>query len=138
MKFRYIVIVGFIMGLGHFGALKLGLYQGKIWVDMPLHFLGGIFLAMIWWWLTCVLRTKMEDKTVVLTSFLGFVSIGSTIWELYEYGLWYYYTEIAKNLKLYSPEVSDVLSDMTLALLGGIFIAILYMRRIKVVEEING
>ena len=126
MKAIYVIIAAALVMLIHFGTLKLGIDIRREWVDMPLHLLGGMFLAMIWWW---ILDKKVEIKDTLLHvfGFLGFVSLGSTLWELYEYSLWYYYTQIAETYQFFSPAVSDVLSDMSLALVGGLCVAFIYL-----------
>jgi len=60
---------------------------------------------------------------------VALATLGSFLWELLEFGFSTLFPEYALPLKLYSSTVSDVLSDVALGILGGIALALVYLRR---------
>jgi hypothetical protein len=123
MKFRYIIFILAAMTAVHFSALVFGLYAGKVWVDKPLHFVGGVVLAMIGYWLLEIpsIKSRLGMPSSLATALLviGFTLFGGLLWEIFEYVFLQVSPTYALKLKFYSPLVSDLLSDIIMDMLGG-------------------
>lgn len=133
IKFSQIILIVAAMIAIHFVALRVGLYQGTVWVDMPLHFAGGIVLGMVALWLLqrSNLSTKLGSPSNLALSaiIVSFALLGSFIWEALEFSFWHFLPNLANPLKLYSSRVSDVLSDMIFGLLGGVVMATIFLKK---------
>src|SRR3989344_6922479 len=125
IRFKHLALLALLVTVGHFAALKLELYKGKIWVDMPLHFTSGIALGLLAIWILENLKNKLSGTALIIWV-TALALAGSFVWELFEFLLHQFAPDIALNLRLYSPRVSDVLSDMTFGALGGLAISIIY------------
>ncbi len=128
IKLSFILIGAGILTVLHLGALYVGFYEGKVWVDMPLHFLGGVLLGLVGLW---IFEKAFHDVSIQRTSLLIAIVVvatslfGSFLWEIFEFFLRDRAPMIALPLKLYSPTVSDTLSDMFLGTIGGLAVALL-------------
>ena len=129
IKFIHIIFLLLIVTVIHFGSVLGGLYEGKVWVDIPLHFFSGMILGVFWLWI--IQRTgynitpDSSKKLLISISIIGFALIGSFLWEVFEFLFWKFLPNYSLPLKLYSSTVSDVLTDIFAGLIGGIVIAIL-------------
>lgn len=110
----------------HFSAIELGLYSGKVWIDMPLHFLGGVLLGILWLYLSKKIFSSPPSYPLTIFQTGSFALLGSFAWEALELAASKFFPVFALQYKFYSFTVSDVISDMALGLLGGIIVAILY------------
>ena len=137
IKLYHIILLALLLLAGHATALRVGLYQGTVWVDMPLHFLGGAFLGISWLWILAKAKGKMGEPSdfFVGISIVGFSLFGSFVWELFEYGLLVFFTGFSESFKLYSRSVSDAFSDMALGLLGGVVAALIHSYRNKRITQ---
>ncbi len=114
----------------HITAINIGFYQGKVWIDIPLHIIGGYMLGLIWIWILDfrTLRKKIvPDFFIISVTFIGWVLLFSYFWEYFEFLVREYSPELASTWKLYPPNLSDSLSDLAFGLLGGL-IALVYAR----------
>lgn len=98
---------------------------GHLWVDIPLHFLGGVFAAIV---TVIFYRRNFKSKNklfifIAITS--GAVLIGVS-WELFEWIL----DNLVPLFKLpHEPNLNDTMSDLALDLLGGASIAMFFLRK---------
>jgi uncharacterized membrane protein YjdF len=65
----------------HFVASARNLYDLIWWIDIPQHFLGGIWVGLACLWLIAVARRPIP---ALLTIFLMVFAVGIA-WEIYEY-----------------------------------------------------
>jgi hypothetical protein len=108
----------------HFAAIPLGLYQAStIWIDKPLHVMGGMLFAMIGLFL---FQQKLEGANNFTKYFVivQFALLGSFLWELFEFFYFTWFNEYALRFKFYSPTVRDALLDMLFGVIGGSIVAI--------------
>ena len=102
-------------------------YWTMRWFDMPMHFLGGMWLAgvAIWW---RFFYGKFPDTKIELHNFLawgvGYAFLVGFAWEAYE-------AVIALSTKGYMNAMSDTLSDLGFDILGGLVVVALVWLRIK-------
>lgn len=102
---------------------------------MPLHFLGGMLVGLIWLGASSYSflkeRLGSPSKFFVSLSVVGAALAGSFFWEIFEFGIWKLFPALAEPLRLYSFTVSDLLSDMAFGLLGGFLVAIIFYLKEK-------
>ena len=125
IKNKHILFLLVILIAIHFIARSLGLYEGKVWIDIPQHILGGILLAMIW---LKIIQHQKIPKIIVFISIITFSVFGSFVWEAFEFLFWTFFPDYALSLKWFSPTVSDTLSDLFAGFIGGTIVAILTVK----------
>jgi len=93
--------------------LPFGIYTLFNWLDIPIHFLGGMSIAY-----SCILvLRKVKDKVIINDRFfeiliiVALVGLSAILWELSEY-LWGF------NLK-----IEDTLFDLFMGLVGGLTVS---------------
>lgn len=116
----YLVIFIFII---NFIANKLYWYYSIWWFDMPMHFLGGLFIGLgCLWFLYSKDRPHELSWRLVLKIFLGVLLVG-VLWEIFEI---IFYQIIAQ-----SPFNSlDTIHDIFFDLAGGLFSLLFFFKRI--------
>ena len=119
---RMVALVWVVFFL-NFVAVKLFLYSLVWWFDMPMHFLGGMFLAIlsVWLCLRSALSAEIRKHGYFLL-IIGFsvLCIG-IFWELFELGTNIFITFDRINIR-------DTASDLFFDLSGGM-IGIAYALR---------
>jgi len=128
IRLRTIITLTVILTALHLAAIFLGLYRGKVWVDIPLHLIGGALLGLFWIWLLeqSSTRHKFGEPSPLFIGFsiTGFSLFGSFLWEIWEFLFSTLASGPAFFLKIYSFTVSDVLSDMFFGIIGGAAVAL--------------
>jgi hypothetical protein len=100
-----IVIV--LIGITHVSALQWSLYWHYIWLDVPVHFAGGLWLALAGSWMLLRGGQRMEVSTVFsMVVFLG------VAWEVFE---------LAAGVPMEENFALDTVIDLTMDVLGGVF-----------------
>lgn len=104
--------------------LKFHWYFSIWWSDMPMHFLGGFWLGLIFIWF---LKPKNLTLNAIFKIILG-VLIVSLLWEVFEI--------LVNRATIQDPfNTLDTLSDICFDLAGG-FISIFYfVKRIMIKEN---
>jgi len=80
------LILILIIATGHILALNFYLYWSFKWFDLPVHFLGGMWVALTSLWLCFYSRTKRFKETkrnIFVISVVSAIVIG-LLWELFE------------------------------------------------------
>lgn len=121
MKFGVVIILTLILTFSPLFAIYVGLYQGKVWIDVPLHIFGGVILALLGIFIS-------KEKHLFFNIFLFSVG-GSILWEVFEFTLWSFLPTIATTFKLYSPTFSDAASDILAGFVGGIMAMLTVWKR---------
>lgn len=112
---RTLFILIWALAAVHVAATYFYWYWIYRWIDIPMHFLGGVWvgLAALWFWYHSghidSKRISMRPLVFVLLAGLG---IG-LLWEMYEYVLWYITEE-----SLPSNYVADSILDIIMDVLG--------------------
>ncbi len=102
------LIAGTILATIHTLAVKLYLYWKVWWFDLPMHFLGGVVIAL--------LAFTLYDLRIIPRSFISlfkvmlFVMLAAVIWEIYEYLAGTVYA---------SNYILDTATDLFMGLSGG-------------------
>lgn len=115
----FLIFVGFIFLILHlFGWYKF--YYTTIWYDKLLHFLAGISIVLIIWWLVNILEKarRINKKSFFSRIFISllFLLVIAVLWEVFEFG-------IDKVFDLPSLQLGfrDTFWDLTSDILGGFF-----------------
>lgn len=106
----------------HIFADLTGLYENYWWMDIPLHFLGGIAIAIASYFLleyfTQTKKLSIESLALKFLIVISFVALSAIAWEFLEYFLDFYFaTEM-------QPSILDTMKDLAMGLLGGFTVMI--------------
>lgn len=133
IKIRLLGLIVFIFAVNLL-AMKFFWYISIWWFDMPMHFLGGVFLGFLYVVLGTFIKSSFfANPATILTrkniiQFMVFVFVVGFLWELYEIGV----ARITFG-DLGTPV--DSLSDLFFDLAGGLFSYILILRNIWANEK---
>ncbi|MBP6866324.1 MAG: hypothetical protein KBC12_02145 [Candidatus Pacebacteria bacterium] len=104
-----------IIALVNYGAIKFHWYYSLWWFDMPMHFLGGMWVAMLLAWYLSDDRFSTDSVGRVI---LGAFIVGLS-WEVFELLLNEQFVQNAYDLP---DTLSDIFFD-----LSGAFTAVFYV-----------
>jgi hypothetical protein len=108
-------------------------YWSIWWFDMPVHFMGGVFVAMLTIYILYkrigVSMASKQNLKVLLIILAGTFVFGF-LWEIFEF-----FVQGGLNGNL--ANVTDSVSDMCFDLAGGIFASIMYIQNDEVVANPN-
>jgi len=100
-----------MLAVFHYLFLELHLYWLYLWLDIPVHFLGGVTVAL--GYLTLLgLFPKLADKHFTLARTLVFVLLVASAWEIFELTIGVQFEE--------GTYVDDTTLDIIMGVLGGI------------------
>lgn len=97
-------------------AIKLYLYWTVWWVDMVVHFFGGMWVALISMWFLSLFFSieKWSLKKILFLSLLSSFFVGA-IWEIFE--LYFGLTSLSDG----AIYITDTASDFLMDTMGGVF-----------------
>lgn len=130
---RIVLLIFFIFIINSL-ALWLHWYSAILWLDMPMHFLGGFWLSLFFIWLFSFKELNIEKEIFNKKNFefilkiLLWVLIFGILWEIFEILV---NESITKN----PFDTLDTFSDLLLDLLGGFFAIFYFIKRIMYKEE---
>lgn len=104
-----LVIAIFIL---NFLANKFHWYYSIWWFDMPMHFMGGSWLGMVFFWFFKVRELNLSVNLTFLTRLVAWVLFIGVAWELFEY---FFINYMAQN----NFDLIDTSSDLFFDLFGG-------------------
>lgn len=121
-----------LMTAGHLTAFILGWYWSPTmsWIDIPLHFLAGVFVASFFWWFTVEEYSRFNifhgDFIRNLAVFLSVAALVGVLWEFFEFGFDYLVLNYEKfaQMDLAQLSKSDIMADLFFDLLGAFFAAL--------------
>ncbi len=128
-KLVNLIILIFIL---NFCAGKFYWYSAIWWSDMPMHFLGGIWLGLVFLWFFSDKQDMLDPNSSngfhlqfeFLVPILFGVLLVGVCWEVFEY---YFVNYIAQN----TFNVVDTASDLFFDLAGGLLAVVYYTRNLK-------
>lgn len=106
----FFLITASTLAVTHYLAIEFYLYWLYLWFDMPMHFLGGVTVALGY----LSVRDFIVSLPLWLFKFVPtifFVLLVAVSWEVFEF-----WTGLTTDEALY---VNDTLSDLVLGVLGG-------------------
>ena len=105
------------------------IYNTFSWIDIPMHFLGGLSIAFTSILFLRFFRRKgmLEIKRWFIFFFIviSLVALVAVLWEFYEFLLKYFF-----NLNT-QPSLEDTLLDLFMGLVGGIAGVIIFREGLK-------
>ncbi len=129
-----ILIVGiFVINLL---ATKFHWYSIVWWFDMPMHALGGLWVALTTLFIYKYRRTTYEDisrpKKMLIVALISVLIVG-VAWELFEFGM-----ETIGTLDLANPidSLSDICFDLGGGIVGALYFISSYERVIKSINKV--
>lgn len=125
MEKKIILFLFFIAAI-HFIAVFYDWYWRFLWIDIPMHFLGGVFVAVVFLWLVKRFPGHFDmSRNFFVTSIflLGFVALTGILWEFSEF--LYDLVIISKGWESFAGQgARDMIGDLFFDLLGGLTIAV--------------
>lgn len=107
----------------HISATIFGWYETVYYLDRPMHFLGGIAVAMSAHYLVKYFshtdKLQINWKPIQVLAITAVVALGAVSWEFLEF----YLDSI--SFAVMQPSVYDTIIDLTMGLLGGMITALL-------------
>lgn len=113
-----------LTGVMNWFSVKLYLYWTVWWIDMVVHFLGGLTVGLAFMWL-CSYNNNFKNwspKKLLFFALLGTIAVG-IIWEIYE--LYFGLTSLSDGIAYFTDTGSDLIMDF----IGGI-LSFLYVNRL--------
>lgn len=105
----FLISFSFLAGI-HIIALQLFLYWKFQWLDIPMHFLGGIVVALGLFTLHD-LKLVIKKRHLQIFPIVLLVLTVAMLWEVYE---------LLIGIPIESNYVVDTLTDLSMGLLGGL------------------
>lgn len=104
-----------------------GLYRSMAWVDMPVHFLAGVFSAAIFYWFFQRFPSHFDTSRhfwVTLMMVLGWAALVGVFWEFAEFLYDFLIARYGLGLNTLQFGLRDTLGDLVCDLLGALSLAI--------------
>ncbi len=103
-----------------------GYYESYWWLDIPMHFLGGIAIAASAYFLLQHFQELNQysnsSKILQFLIIVSIVALSAVAWEVMEFSLdFYYLTEM-------QPTVQDTMKDLSIGLIGGSLTALFFSK----------
>lgn len=131
LKFIFGLLI-FILLL-HIIATINSWYWTFTWFDMPMHFLGGFWLAMVFMWLNPNFQIQ-NPKFIKLPNYLitgiitlGFVILVGVFWEFFEFLC----DVFLFGASYFQKGAIDTIKDLFFDLLGGLIFLVIYKYFLK-------
>ena len=118
-------ILFIFLAASYFTVTDTNCWSKMNWIDIPLHFIGGIFSGLVFF---LVFKKSLKNKTasfILIAVLSGAVAFG-VFWEFFEWFLDYYYPNALKH----QPNLNDTMADLALDLLGGLVVAAAVFKKV--------
>lgn len=125
----YLLILIVVIAILNMLAVSFSWYWRIWWLDMPMHFLGGLWVGLTSIWIFYNKDTAVNcNENKRNYSHIFFISIASVLlvgilWEIFEFGV---NANVSFSIQ---NSLSDTLSDLFFDLLGAVFSSIYYIKR---------
>lgn len=135
MRFRFpFVVIGVVLGFHALGMWKL--YNVFHWYDMPMHFAGGMAMALLAWatWdmfvrdIKFTVRYPGAKRIAFVLWLVGFTAIIGIGWEWFEFG---FDRLVLPTLQGWAPtqaSIADTMADFFFDLSGAVAVSLLRRR----------
>lgn len=106
--------------LFHITISFLNIYEFYPWADIPMHFLGGLAIAISFSIILKILQRKKHlgkmRNYLFFLFIISLVALTAVLWEFVEYTL-----DLALNSTYFQGSLTDTIWDLFFGLIGGIF-----------------
>ena len=124
LRLTFFFISSITLALVHLMAMEFSLYWKHVWLDMPMHFLGG-FCVALGYAIIPFFKIQLPESLTTVWVYLGAVLLVGIAWEVFELFTGISLANDAENLLL------DTSVDVVLDLCGG-YVAYALIKRIDV------
>ncbi|HDH31450.1 MAG TPA: hypothetical protein ENH26_01605 [Candidatus Wolfebacteria bacterium] len=142
---RFVIILLILIFFLHTVAIINFWYWTFWWFDIVMHFLGGFWVASLFFNLNSKLNflpnnltinnSIIKNLTIIVLS-LGFVALIAVLWEFFEF-----FYDVFISVKGYpwvaQQGMSDTMTDLFLGFLGG-FVATIIILKKKLIRSYSG
>lgn len=111
-------------------------FKGIWWFDSILHFLGGVWVGSLFFYLFDY-KTKLfiHNNSLLYSTIIvaGFVALIGTFWEFWEFVLDRTVTDVygyGMTLSKFDP-LGDTIKDLALDILGGVLFTLSFWKKLK-------
>ncbi len=108
----------------HIIATVLGWYDYVLWLDTPMHFLGGAAIALSTYYYIEQEQIPLK-KLQILFVMISVTGLSAIIWEFIEFSGDYFF------LTVMQPDLPDTMKDLAMGLLGSIVIGTIMLLKRK-------
>lgn len=105
----YCLIAASILAVLHFISLEFYLYWRYLWIDIPIHALGGAVIALLAF-VPYDLNLKLPKRWLQIWPVMALVLIAALVWEVYE---------LAIGLPIDIEYPLDTVTDLIAGVVGG-------------------
>jgi len=127
ISFKTVLIILFFILFAHALATIGSWYWIVPWVDMPMHFAGGLWVALLFFYLN-EKYLKINGKTAVSLTTVSFGALIGVLWEFFEYIYSFLFPSSAMFiLNMPINLYKDTLSDLFFDIVGAMFFCALYL-----------
>ncbi len=128
---KKVILLAFAIVAIHLIAIFYNWYWRFLWMDIPMHFLGGVLVAVIFVWFFKHFPGHLDlSRNFLLTTVLAlsFTALIGVLWEFNEFV--YDLLISSRGLgALAGQGASDTIGDLFFDILGGLFVVI--FRRLR-------
>lgn len=135
---RFIILIFLAIFIFHSMAVYFYLYWVVWWLDIVMHVLGGLWVALLAVWFLYFSGKVNVNNTSLFSALiivLGIVALGGVFWEFFEFSfdkiLLGKIGNFIKLAGLVQLGVSDTMSDLFFDLAGGLLGGLIFLKRIK-------
>lgn len=130
---KFSIFVLFTIVIIYFFSVFGTLFISVPWIDIPLHFLGGVWIASIFAWLFPEVRfnnpkffiNKLPPFVINFLLVIAFTVLVGVLWEFFEFSL-----DVLMVFRGYSEifqgDLVDTMGDLLMDILGGLTLGVVY------------
>lgn len=110
----------------HLMADVFSWYEKIFWLDMPMHFIGGMAIAMSSFYFLKYAEVSSKQvgiKLLTLLLILALTALAAIAWEILEFGMDRIFSTTLQ------PSVYDTMKDLAFGLIGGAVVGIVALRK---------
>jgi len=128
---KKIILFAIAIAIIHSIAVFYNLYWRFLWIDIPMHFLGGVLAAVIFIWLCEKFPGHFNLSRNFFVTALAVLSFTALVGVLWEFSEFVYDVVISSRGwgALASQGVRDTIGDLFFDLLGGLTVVV--VRRLR-------
>lgn len=134
---KYIIALFIVLFVVHASAMVNFWYWAFPWLDIPMHFLGGFWAAMIFVFLDSKFKLGILKKKFFLNLLLivSFVALIGVLWEFFEFS-YDYFSNSMEISEIAQQGLTDTIGDLFFDLFGGIVFSFLVRASLKRAEVV--
>ncbi|PIT92379.1 MAG: hypothetical protein COU08_02645 [Candidatus Harrisonbacteria bacterium CG10_big_fil_rev_8_21_14_0_10_42_17] len=128
---RLLIAIFSLLLILHALAVATGWYRVISWYDIVLHYIGGFFSAIFFFYIFGNTRCKqyanfLENKWVTLVLTVSFVALIGVLWEVFEFSF-DHLIAARYGIDMSQLGLVDTMGDLVVDLLGGLAAGLLFV-----------